>query len=314
MIINKILLLGKEGVGKTSLKKIIFENSNPDLLLRNSLEPTRTLEIFNCDWCDVNLNIFDIPGQEIKNFLEEGENQDFVFENVDIVIYIFDHRSLREQSQEIVDDIETIDNIIKKKKKSSRLVLIYHKIDLIPELFQKNPKLLINQIQNLMNLKIKPDMYFTSIDKKFIYSIHNTFSEILSSFSNKVAKIKNILDLHIKNYHNILCLITNNQNKVVTLSKSEEYNINLIYDSFLIFYELWEQNRLSSYLDNESHLFKSNDKVRIVKIHKLNFLKSDLSYLIVISESFNEVKLDELIHSIIEDLINSFKKNNLMHE
>lgn len=165
-----------------------------------------------------------------------------------------------------------------------------------------------------MNLKIKPDMYFTSIDKKFIYSIHNTFSEILSSFSNKVAKIKNILDLHIKNYHNILCLITNNQNKVVTLSKSEEYNINLIYDSFLIFYELWEQNRLSSYLDNESHLFKSNDKVRIVKIHKLNFLKSDLSYLIVISESFNEVKLDELIHSIIEDLINSFKKNNLMHE
>ncbi|MBY9007276.1 MAG: GTPase domain-containing protein [Candidatus Lokiarchaeota archaeon] len=293
-------------MGKTSLKKIIFENSNPKLLLKESLEPTCGIETTDYNWLDINLSIFDISGQEINSFLKEGEKQIKAFERANIVIYMFDYESIREISQEIIEEIENIYKIIMKINSKSKLILIYNKIDLNPQLLQENLSLLTDQIQNLINLKIKPDIYFTSIKQEFIYSIHNTFSEILSSFSEKTSKIKKILEKQIKDYSNVLCLVIDDQNKVITQSKSQKNKINLIYDSFVIFYRLWEENKLDSYLYNESHLFKSNDKIRIVKISRLKFLRSNLTYLVVLSESFNEIKLDELIHNILEDFINNF--------
>ena len=307
---NKILFIGRASVGKTSLKKIIFDNLNPKSLLKDPLKPTRGIQITQYNWLDINLSIFDTSGQEINNLLEQGETQSKTFEKADIILYIFDYENLKEFSQELIKEIEYVYKIMSGINKKARLILIYHKIDLIPELIKNNLRLLTHQIQNLINLPIKPDIYFTSIKEEFIYSVHNSFSEILSSFSEKTLKIKKILDEQIKDYSNILCLVIDNQNKVITQSKSQNYNINLIYDSFIMFYQLWEKNEVETYLDNESHLFKTGDKIRIVKISRLNFLKSNLKYLIWISESFNEIKLDELIHNTIKRLIDAFKKNN----
>jgi len=294
-------------VGKTSLKKIIFENSKPSTLIQDSLEPTRGIETTEYTWLDVKLSIFDTSGQEIQNLFKEGENQLNAFEKADLIIYMFDYTILMKNSQEIIEEIQKIYKIMKKINNKAKLILIYHKIDLIPKLLQNNLRILTNQVQFLINLPIKPNIYFTSIKEDFIYSVHNTFSELLSSFSSNTHSIKKILDDSIQNESNVLCLITDDQNKVITQSKTQSFNINLIYDSFIIFYNLWEQNKLEEYSDMESHLFNSNDKIFVVKIAKLKFLKSNLQYLIGISDNFNEINLDKVIHRIKSNLISYFK-------
>lgn len=85
---KKILLLGRAGVGKSSLKKIIFEGRNPDELLIHSLAPTRGIETSAYSWLDLELSVFDTSGQELKNLLEDESEQLLAFGGVDIVIYV----------------------------------------------------------------------------------------------------------------------------------------------------------------------------------------------------------------------------------
>ena len=139
------------------------------------------------------------------------------------------------------------------------------------------------------------NLYIFSFETKI-----EEFAEFLETFE------KRDLDL-IKKYPQILCIIIDNQNRVITQSKSNDYNINLIYDSFEIFYRLKDKIELETILDNESHIFKTDNKIRIVRVSRLNFLKSNLKYLVGISESFNERKLDKLMHNIENRLIDIFK-------
>ncbi len=293
-------------MGKTSLKRIIFENLNPNTLFKEPLESTKGVESNEYDWLNIELTILDLPNKENDPPLKD-ETLLKAFENVDIVLYIFDFEILKENTQKIIQEVQIVYKKMRSICKKARLILIYHKIDRIPKLIQNNIRLMPHQIQNLFDLPIELYVYYTSIYEDLIYSVHNTFSDILSSFSEITHQIKKLLDDLIKKYSHILTIVIDNQNKIITQSKSNDYNINLICDSFETFNHLKEKFGIESFLDNESHIFKTDNKIRIVRILRLNFLKSNLEYLIGISESFNERKLDELMHNIEKRLIDFFK-------
>ena len=56
---GKILILGRAGTGKTSIKKIVFEGLDPKDLLYNPLEPTRGISPSVYSWLDLKIGLFD---------------------------------------------------------------------------------------------------------------------------------------------------------------------------------------------------------------------------------------------------------------
>ncbi|MCK4380178.1 MAG: 50S ribosome-binding GTPase, partial [Candidatus Lokiarchaeota archaeon] len=62
---EKITLIGRAGVGKTSIIKVMFEGENPKDLINNPLEPTRGIIPKIYSWMDIELSIFDTSGQEL---------------------------------------------------------------------------------------------------------------------------------------------------------------------------------------------------------------------------------------------------------
>ena len=140
--------------------------------------------------------------------------------------------------EQIIDEIQTINKILEDVSKSAKLIILLHKIDLIPEAIRNNIKIFTYQIQNLINLPNKPDIFFTSIEENYLYSVQNAFSNILSSFSVETKKIKETIDQILQGAPETLCFITNRNNNMIAQAKSNDFNINLIYDSYRIYYHI----------------------------------------------------------------------------
>lgn len=299
---KKILLLGRAGVGKSTLKEIIFEGKDPEDLLLNSLEPTRGIETSNYPWVDLELSVFDTSGQELKKLLNDETEQAVAFGNVEVVIYIFDYEIWHSDSQEISDEIKEINKILRKINKQAKLMLILHKIDLIPKIIRSNVKILTYQIQNIINLPIKHSLYFTSIEQEYIYSIHNAFSEILSRFSEKNYSLKKTLDGTLIEFSESICYITDYNNSIIVQSKSNDFNINLIYESYRILYHLSRDNKDVTYNDGKPHLLNIENKILRTLMIPLEAPKLNLKLLVVATESFEEGLLDNLAKKILVNL------------
>ena len=301
-MVRKLLLLGRAGVGKTTLKKIIFEGEDPNKLLHHSLEPTRGIETSNYSWLDLELSVFDTSGQELDNLLNEVTEQDVAFGNADAVIYIFDYNNWQSNSQEIADEIKEIHKIIRRINKEAKLMVIYHKIDLIPEVIRNNVKILTYQIQSITNLPIKDSLHFTSIDEDYIYSIHNAFSEILSRFSEKTFSLKKTLDASVRDFSKSICYITDYNNGIIVQSKSNDFNINLIYESYRILYHLTQKKKKIILNDGDTHLINIDDKILRMLMAPLDAPNLNLKSLVVVTESFEEGVLYKLMKNILENL------------
>lgn len=299
---KKILLLGRAGVGKSTLKEIIFEGHDPDDLLIQSLAPTRGIETSVYPWLDLELSVFDTSGQELKSLIEDESEQLLAFEGVDIVIYIFDYEIWHSDSGEISDEINEINKILRKINKQAQLVLILHKIDLIPKTIRNNTKIFLHQIQYIVNLPIKYSLYFTSIDQDHIYSVHNAFSEILSRFSKINFSLKKSLDTTITSFSECICYITDYNNSIIVQSKSDDFNINLIYESYRIFYYLSRENKDSIYKDGKPHLLNVDDKILRMLIVPLEAPNLNLKLLVVATESFEEGLLYKFAKKLLSNL------------
>jgi GTPase SAR1 family protein len=299
---KKILLLGRAGVGKSTLKGIIFEGRDPDELLIQSLPPTRGIETSVYPWLDLELSVFDTSGQELKSLLEDKSEQLLAFGGVDIVIYIFDYEIWHSDSEEISDEINEVNQIMKKVNKQAQLVLILHKIDLIPKAVRNNTKIFLHQIQYIVNLPIKYSIYFTSIEQDYLYNIHNAFSEIISKFSEKNFSLKKSLDNTIMNFSECICYITDYNDSIIVQSKSDDFNISLIYESYRIFYYLSRDNKVSIYNDGIQHLLNVDDKILRMLIVPLEAPNLNLKLLVVATESFEEGLLYKLAKKILVNL------------
>lgn len=299
---RKLLLLGRAGVGKSTLRKIIFEGEDPSELLHHSLEPTRGIETFNYSWLDLELSIFDTSGQELDNLLKEESEQINAFGNAAAVIYIFDYNNWQSNSQDIADEIKEVYEIIRRINKEAKLMVIFHKIDLIPEAIRNNVKILTYQIQNIVNLPIKSLLYFTSIAEDYIYSIHNAFSEILSRFSEKTLSLKNTLDISVRDFSKSICYITDYNNGIIVQSKSNDFDINLIYESYRILYHLAQKKEKIDLNDGDTHLINIDNKILRMLMVPLDAPILNLKSLVVATESFEEGVLYKLMKKILENL------------
>jgi len=251
---------------------------------------------------DLELSVFDTSGQELNKLLQDESEQLRAFSEVNIVIYVFDYETWLANSQEITIEIKVVNEIIRKISLQAQLMLIFHKIDLIPKLIRNNVKVLTYQIQSIVNLPIKHSIYFTSIAQEYTYSVHNAFSEIISRFSKENVSLKKKLDTTIESFPKYMCYITDYNNSIIVQSKSGDFDINLIYKAYKNFYYLSRDNKDLIYNDGKPHILNVDDKILRMLIIPLEAPNLKLKFLVVVTETLEEGILNRLAKKILTNL------------
>ncbi|QPG75493.1 hypothetical protein FOA43_002848 [Brettanomyces nanus] len=134
---KKLLLMGRSGSGKSSMRSIIF--SNYSAFDTRRLGATIDVEHSNLRFLNnMTLNLWDCGGQDIfmENFLnnDNSNNQSSntssnVFHKCEVLIHVFDV-----ESKEVQKDIDTFKRVLSNLKKYSpnvKIFILIHKMDLI---------------------------------------------------------------------------------------------------------------------------------------------------------------------------------------
>lgn len=153
---KKLLLMGRSGSGKSSMRSIIF--SNYSAFDTRRLGATIDVEHSNLRFLNnMTLNLWDCGGQDVfmDNFLNNaGDNNNSnsttnnIFKKCEVLIHVFDV-----ESKEVAKDINTFKRVLENLSKFSpnvKIFILIHKIDLVQsnkrqELF----KLMYNNLKNI---------------------------------------------------------------------------------------------------------------------------------------------------------------------
>ena len=285
---KKILLLGRAGTGKSSIKEVVFEGKIPGDLLMNPLAPTRGLSPAVYSWLDIQLGLFDTSGQVLDTLLEDDNKQYLAFENANTVIYLFDYVLWKENNELIMNDISRILEIIKQKSFDSNIVLFLHKIDLIPE---KEREQKLKEIRQFVEEELHLTINFTSIYPEFIYNTYNAFYEILNTYSEESKALMGIINERIKDSTKTMLYVTNKNNSVVVQAMTSDFNyklINHIHKMVAQLAQSFEDMKINNDIEN---LILSSKKDLVIIMTSLNISKYDLKNIICVSESLTAKKL-----------------------
>lgn len=127
---KKVLLMGKSGSGKTSMRSIIFAN----YIARDTRRLAATIDVEHSHvrfLGNLVLNLWDCGGQEafMENYF--ASQRDNIFRNVEVLIYVFDVES-RELEKDMHYYQSCLDAILKNSSEAKIFCLI-HKMDLVQE-------------------------------------------------------------------------------------------------------------------------------------------------------------------------------------
>jgi len=133
---RKVLLMGKSGSGKTSMRSIIFAN----YIARDTQRLGATIDVEHSHvkfLGNLVLNLWDCGGQEafMQNYLES--QRDHIFSNVAVLIYVFDAGSKPDAEERDLDKFKEIIAAISQNSKSARVFCLVHKMDLVPEEYRE---------------------------------------------------------------------------------------------------------------------------------------------------------------------------------
>ncbi|KAI5304768.1 GTP-binding protein gtr1 [Ascosphaera atra] len=126
---RKVLLMGKSGSGKSSMRSIIFSNYvAKDVRL---LGATIDVEHSHVKFMDnLTLNLWDCAGQDAFMETYLASQRENIFSDVAVLIYVFDI-----ESREVERDLDTYTSILGALHEYSPHALVFcliHKLDLIP--------------------------------------------------------------------------------------------------------------------------------------------------------------------------------------
>lgn len=185
---KKVLLMGKEQAGKTSMRSIIFAN----YLARDTKRLTPTLDVEHSHvrlLGNLVLNLWDCGGQQ--QFYESyfDSQRDTIFRNVEVLIYVFDV-----DSGDFELDIHLFDGILEAMEQNSpdaSIFILIHKMDKVSEevrelAFRERAHILQTRSQ-----QFKMTCFATSIWDETLY---RAWSSIVHSLLPNVELLKSQLD------------------------------------------------------------------------------------------------------------------------
>ncbi|KZF26697.1 small monomeric GTPase [Xylona heveae TC161] len=125
---KKVLLMGKSGSGKTSMRSIIFSN----YVAKDARRLGATIDVEHSHvkfLGNLTLNLWDCGGQDafMENYL--ASQRDHVFSNVGVLIYVFDIES-REFDRDMVT-YSAVVRALRENSPSAAVFCLIHKMDLV---------------------------------------------------------------------------------------------------------------------------------------------------------------------------------------
>ncbi|KAH3668044.1 hypothetical protein OGAPHI_001798 [Ogataea philodendri] len=189
---KKLLLMGRSGSGKSSMRSIIF--SNYSAFDTRRLGATIDVEHSNLRFLNnMTLNLWDCGGQDafMENFLNnDSDSQNVnsssnIFKKCEVLIHVFDV-----ESKEVQKDIEIFKRVLDNLHKFSpnvKIFILVHKMDLIQinkrqELFD----IMFNKLDNVAyeNYRFKIKGFATSIWDE---SLYKAWSQIVCSLIPNIS-------------------------------------------------------------------------------------------------------------------------------
>jgi GTPase SAR1 family protein len=168
---KKLVLIGPMASGKTTFKRIFFEDINPLQLLKSSLEPTRGVETSAYKLFSETLAVWDLAGQEIEEWLG---NQKDVFDNSKVIVCML---SASDALKETVTFLFRFLKVQLDVAPGTRIFILLNKCDLISNIDVYNRLVNIEQYMSLKHPEFaqvcrRTNIYRTSIvDAYFLRTV-----------------------------------------------------------------------------------------------------------------------------------------------
>lgn len=161
---KKVVLVGPMEVGKSTLRKWIFEGDSVIKLLENPLEATYGVENYSYKLLLNDIGVFDLAGQENDQWFEEKMD---IFNESDLILNVLDARFAPKILSEKIDLAYKVET---QQAPQSLLFFLIHKIDLIDS----------KQLEKIKKtLKDKNvEIFYTSIKLDYLPSTIECFVEI----------------------------------------------------------------------------------------------------------------------------------------
>ncbi|KAI6194129.1 hypothetical protein M3Y96_01092000 [Aphelenchoides besseyi] len=198
---RKVLLMGKSGAGKTSMRSIIFANYIARDCSR--LGPTMEVEHAHVKFLgNMVLHLWDCGGQEtfMENYMTAQKDQ--IFKNVQVLIYVFDVES-REVDKDYRNYQSCLEALIQNSP-TAKVFCLVHKMDLIPEesrekVFNDKRKDIIqisDSVSTRHRSEIALECYRSSIWDESLYKAWSSvIHELIGNIKTMEAKLKQFAEI-----------------------------------------------------------------------------------------------------------------------
>lgn len=219
---KKLLLMGRSGSGKSSMRSIIF--SNYSAFDTRRLGATIDVEHSHLRFLgNMTLNLWDCGGQDVFMDNYFAKQKDHIFQMVQVLIHVFDV-----ESREVIKDIEVFARALKHLKKYSpeaKIFVLLHKMDLVQldkrqELFH----IMMSKLQETSAEYGFPSLvgFPTSIWDE---SLYKAWSQIVCSlipnmtmYQSNLKKLKDVMDAsEIILFEKTTCLVICSSNADASL-------------------------------------------------------------------------------------------------
>lgn len=296
----KILLIGKPSMGKTTIKKVIFEGEDPSELVLSPLEATIGIKYSIHEFMDSKVSLIDAPGQSLPIILEDEQKQILTFGDTGAIIYIFDYPTWISDSQDIIDDVRKIYEINKKHDFGAKIILFLHKIDLI---IKKKIGTLLSfirrQIIKQLNLPEEIPVYFTSLHPNLIYTTYNAISNTISDFSENTSALKESIKNHLKNSSKTSCFVTNRDDYLVIQEISNDFDANTLY---YLYEEVYNISKSPEIISTKSNVVSLGPKLFNRVISSINNHNSNFKYVVLFSETLEKEDMIKILDELKKEL------------
>ena len=300
MVTKRVALVGKPEVGKTTIKKVIFEGEDPNELVLFPLEATIGMKYSVHNFMDLSISLLDTPGQSLPILLKDEEKQIMSFENTGAIIYVFDYPTWITDSQDVVDDIQSLYKINKHHQFGAKIILFLHKIDLlIDKKIGSKLDLIRKQIARQLNLPEELPLYFTSLHPNLIYTISNAVSDTFSNFSEDSLNLKKIIKNKISELSKTICFVSNQDNNLIIQVSSPSFDTTVLY---YLYEKIYNTSKSPEESLAKTRFVNAGSKILILATENFSNVHPNFNQLSIFSETLEENELNELIKDIKNEL------------
>ena len=301
---TKITFIGKPEMGKTTLKKVIFEGEDPNELILFPLEATIGIKYSIHEFMNSKVSLIDAPGQSLQVILEDEQKQLIVFGDSSAIIYVFDYPTWIADSQDVLDDIKKIYEINKKHEFGAKIILFLHKVDLlIKKKIGSMLALIKRQIIKQLALPEEIPIYFTSLHPNLIYTTFNAISNTISTFSKDTTILKDNIKKLLKDLSKTSCFVSNNDDNLVIQETTSDFDTSTLY---YIYEKIYQLAKSPESISSGASLVNLGSKLLSMRIEDIGSFHFNFKNLVIFSEVLENDDMTRIICELKNELSQYF--------